>query len=209
MKSFFNFHHHQKSNPNGIYNVELLGEVPDFAFSAGIHPKDISGNNEDALSWLKEISKNKNCFAIGECGLDGLIEVNFDLQKEIFMQQIHLANDLKKPIIIHCVKKHYDLIPIKKMARTPMIVHGFNKKPEVAAALLQEEFLLSFGKAVLQNVSLQEIVKNIDSEIYFLETDDADFDIEILYKKVAEIRGENLKTIVNQINKNLDYLKNG
>ena len=209
MKTCFNFHHHQKTNPNGIYNLELFGDAPDFLFSAGIHPKDIAENNGDAFLWLMEISKCKNCFAIGECGLDGLIEINFELQKEIFTQQINLANDLKKPIIIHCVKKHYDLIPFKKMAKSPMIVHGFNKKQEVAAALLKEEFLLSFGKAVLQNVSLQEIVKNINPEKFFLETDDADFNIELLYKKVSEIRRESLETITKQINKNLELLING
>ena len=209
MKPFFNFHHHQKKLVNGIYNLELFADAVDFPFSAGIHPKDILENNENAFSWLKEISTNKNCFAIGECGLDGLIDVNFEFQKEIFQQQINIANELKKPIIIHCVKKHYDLIPFKKTAKTLMIVHGFNKKKEIANTLLKEEFLLSFGKAVLQNVSLQEIVKNIAPEKYFLETDDADFDIELLYKKVAEIRGGNLETIVNQINKNIEFLKNG
>lgn len=207
--NYFNFHHHHKNLENGIYNVELFAEVPNSIFSAGIHPKDITENNDDAFVWLKEISKNKNCFAIGEAGLDGLIDVNFELQEEVFRHQIELANERKKPMIIHCVKKHYELIPFKKLGDFAMIIHGFNKKKEVADALLKEEFLLSFGKAVLHNVSLQEIVKNIAPEKYFLETDDADFDIEILYKKFAEIRSESLNTIVDQINKNLDSLNNG
>ena len=206
---YFDLHHHHKNIQNGIYNVEIFGEVPDLQFSAGIHPKDILENNDDAFTWLQEISKNKNCFAIGECGLDGLIDVNNELQEEVFRRQIKLANELQKPIIIHCVKKHYELIPFKKLAKFPMIVHGFNKKKEVADALLKEEFLLSFGKAVLHNVSLQEILKNIAPEKYFLETDDADINIEILYKKCADIRGENVETIADQINKNLDLLING
>lgn len=209
MTPLFNFHHHQKTNPNGIYNLILFEKTPDFPFSAGIHPKDICENNESAFSWLIEISRDKNCFAIGECGLDGSININPELQKEVFQQQIRLANELKKPIIIHCVKKHYELIPFQKLAKTPMIVHGFNKKYEVAAALLKEDFLLSFGKGVFHNVSLQEIVKNIDSKKYFLETDEADFDIDRLYKKVAEIKGKSLEAIINEITRNLDHLKNG
>lgn len=205
----FNFHHHQIKNENGIYNLPLFADAVDFLFSAGIHPNDIRENNDEAFSWLQEISKHPNCFAIGECGLDGLIEVNFDQQKEIFQQQIQWANTLNKPIIIHCVKKHYDLIPFKKLAKKPMIVHGFNKNEEVAKALLKEDFLLSFGKAVLHNVSLQKIVENIPAEKYFLETDDADFNIENLYEKVAEIRGESVETIDNEMNRNLNFLMNG
>ena len=135
--------------------------------------------------------------------------MNVDLQKELFAKQIELANKINKPVIIHCVRMHYELLPFKKLAKTQMIVHGFNKNREVAKALLKENFYLSFGKALLQNVSLQELVKNIDATKYFMETDAADFDIKTLYKKVAEIRGESLETIVNQMRKNLDFLKNG
>lgn len=206
---YFDFHHHHKNIKNGIYNLPLFGKTRDFPFSAGIHPKDIAENNEDAFSWLKEISKDPNCWIIGECGLDGLINVNIEQQNEVFHKQIEIGNKINKPIVIHCVKKHYELIPFRKMAKTPMIVHGFNKNRVVAEALLKEDFLLSFGKAVLHNVSLQEIVKNIPSQNFFLESDDADFDIQLLYQKVAKIRGGSVETITNQINKNLDFLNNG
>ncbi|MFC6269120.1 TatD family hydrolase [Frigoriflavimonas asaccharolytica] len=207
--TYFDFHHHHINTKNGIYNIPLFGNAVDFPFSAGLHPKDISSNNDEAFLWLEEITKNINCFAIGECGLDGLVEIDLEIQKKIFQKHIVIANSLKKPIIIHCVRKHYDLIPFRKIAKTPLIMHGFNKNTAVADALLKEDFLLSFGKAVLHNVSLQEIVKNIPKEKYFLETDDADFDIENLYEKIAEIRSESLKTIKNQINKNLEFIING
>lgn len=206
---YFDFHHHKIDHRNGIYNLPLFEDPVDFPFSAGIHPKNICENSIDAFLWLKEISKNANCFAIGECGLDGLIAVDFEVQKEIFQQHIAIANEIKRPLIIHCVKKHYDLIPFKKLAKTPMVVHGFNKNKAVAEALLKEDFHLSFGKAMLQNVSLQDIVKSIPSSKYFLETDDAEFDIENLYQKVAEIRGETLEIINKQISENLQFLKNG
>lgn len=209
MISFFDFHHHNPTFKNGIYNLPLFSKPVDFPFSAGIHPQDIKENNDAAFSWLKNISTQNNCIAIGECGLDGIVPVDLRLQEEVFKKQIEIANHLNKPLIIHCVRKHYELIPFKKVAKTPMIIHGFNKKIDVAEALLKEDFYLSFGKALLQNVSLQELVKSIDSRKYFLETDAADFEIENLYRKVAEIREESLEEIINQINRNLDFLKNG
>ena len=209
MISFFDFHHHHPTFKNGIYNLPLFSEPVDFPFSAGIHPQDIKENYDAAFSWLKDISTHQHCLAIGECGLDGLVDVDLRIQEEVFENQIKLANTVHKPVIIHCVRKHYELISFKKLAKTPMIVHGFNKKLEVAEALIKEDFYLSFGKALLQNVSLQELIKNLDARKYFLETDAADLDIENLYKKVAEIREESLETIINQINRNLDFLKNG
>lgn len=199
---YLDFHHHRKDYKNGIYNLELFSDAVDFPFSAGIHPKDILENNEEAKSWLMKISKNTNCVAIGECGLDGLIDVKIELQNEIFLWHIELANTLQKPIIIHCVKKHYELIPFKKISKIPMVIHGFNKNKILAQELLKNDFYLSFGKAALRNVSLQEILKEIGAENFFLETDDADFDISILYKKVAEIRGVNTEGINNQMIKN-------
>ena len=113
---FFDFHHHKKSVEYGIYNLNLFEKVPDFPFSVGIHPKDISEDWEKSFDWVQEISKNPNCFAIGECGLDGLINIDETLQKKVFEQQILWAKEIRKPLIIHSVRKFYELIPFKSTA---------------------------------------------------------------------------------------------
>src|SRR5690606_12217395 len=110
---FFDFHHHYKNSVSGIYNAEP-GERPSAGlFSAGIHPNYISDHNEETIKWLYETAQNENCVAIGECGLDGLLSIDFQLQKEIFHRQILIANEVNKPVIIHCVRKFYELIPFK------------------------------------------------------------------------------------------------
>lgn len=206
---FFDFHHHKKSVKFGIYNLNLLEEIPDFPFSVGIHPKDIAENWEKSFDWIKEISKHPNCFAIGECGLDGLIDIEAGLQEKVFEEHIVWANNIKKPVIIHCVRKFNELIPFKKMAKIPMIIHGFNKKKSVAENLLKNHFYFSFGKAVMQNVSLQEFLKNCPLDRFFLESDDVDFDLSELYEKVAEMKNKSIQDIQNQIIKNLEQIKNG
>ena len=206
---YLDFHHHRKDYKNGIYNLELFADAVDFPFSAGIHPKDILENNEEAKSWLMKISKNTNCVAIGECGLDGLIDVKIELQNEIFLWQIELANTLQKPIIIHCVKKHYEIIPFKKISKIPMVIHGFNKKQSVADDLLKNNFYLSFGKAVLYHLSLQDTLKIVPLDKLFLETDNDDFDIKDLYQKVSEIKKISIEQVQKQILENLETIKNG
>jgi len=205
---FFDFHHHKRYIRNGIYNLSN-GIPPDFPYSIGIHPNDIDVNTiEKQFSWMKN-TMSENCFAIGECGLDSLVSVDQKIQEEVFLRQIKIANEVKKPLIIHCVRKFYEVISFKKKAEQPMIIHGFNKKRQIADDLLSNNFYLSFGKAVLYNLSLQDIIKDTSLDRIFLETDNEDFNIEELYIKVSEIKAISLEQLNEQILENLHSIKNG
>ena len=203
---FFNFHHHNPQIPYGIYNSTPEEKIPGHYFSVGIHPQNIHEQWENDLENLKIISQNPKCLAIGECGLDALVNIDENLQKKVFEAQIIWANQIQKPIIIHCVKRFQELIPFQKIAKVPMIIHGFNKKKAIADEMLKHGFYLSFGKSVLHNLSLQTTLKEIPLEKIFLETDDADFDIAELYQKVAEIKEISVEKLQEQISKNLEIL---
>lgn len=203
----FDFHHH-KNHSSGIYNLGLFENIPQNKFSVGIHPKDVSEHFDERFLWLKRLSEDENCIAIGECGLDGLIEVDEELQEECFEKQILWANEIKKPVIIHCVRRFSQLLRFKKFAEVPMIVHGFNKKRNIADDLQNAGFYLSFGKAVLQNVYLQQILADFPISRMFLETDDADFEIEELYQKTSELKSISIENLENQIQENLRKITN-
>ena len=204
---FFDFHHHHPEIKFGIYNLKFGETSPETLFSAGIHPDSISEKLEEHFLWLNEISKNRNCVAIGECGLDGLIDVEEKLQEEVFEMQIILANEIQKPLIIHCVKRFSQLIHFKKISKVPMIIHGFNKRKTIGDDLLKHDFYLSFGKSVLHNVNLQDFVKDFPIEKMFLETDSANFEIEELYRKVAELKNIDLEEFTKNIYENLKIIK--
>lgn len=204
--NFFNFHHHNPQIAYGIYNSTPEEKIPEHYFSVGIHPQNIHEQWENDLENLKMISQNPKCLAIGECGLDALVNIDENLQKKVFEAQILWANQIQKPVIIHCVKRFQELIPFQKIAKIPLIIHGFNKKKAIADEMLKHGFYLSFGKSVLHNLSLQTTLKEIPSEKIFLETDDADFDIAELYQKVAEIKEISVEKLQEQISKNLEIL---
>ncbi|GGP03942.1 TatD family hydrolase [Cloacibacterium rupense] len=202
----FDFHHHKIENPCGIYNLSLGENSPTSFFSVGIHPKNIGEDWESYFEELKKFSILKNCVAIGECGLDALIDIDENLQKTVFKQQILWANEIQKPVIIHCVKRFHELVPFQKIAKVPLIIHGFNKKKSIAEEMLKHGFYLSFGKSVLYNLSLQAIIKEIPIDKIFLETDDADFDIVELYQKVSEIKEISLEELQKKISENLQSI---
>jgi TatD DNase family protein len=206
---FFDFHHHKKNVSYGIYNLDIKKIPPDEPYSIGIHPKDIDIEYiTDQYTWL-ESNISADCFAIGECGLDSIVPVPQKIQEKVFLKQIMISNEVKKPIIIHCVRKFYEVISYRKKAEQAMIIHGFNKKQRIAEDLLKNNFYLSFGKAVLYNLSLQHILKLTPLDKIFLETDNENFSIEDLYQKVSEIKEISLETLNKQILENLDTITNG
>lgn len=203
---FLDFHHHTKGK-SGIYNLNYKEEASDFPFSVGIHPKDIKASWQEDLEIIQEISLSKNCIAIGECGLDGLVPVDERLQNIVFQQHINWAEEIKKPVIVHCVRRFSQLLHYKH-SKTPIIIHGFNKKENIGKELLQAGFSLSFGKAALENLSLQRLIADIPIRKMFLESDDSDFDIGVLYQKVADIKSISLENLKSQMWENLDSVTN-
>lgn len=201
---FFDFHHHNACRQNGIYNIPLGSDPVEGFFSAGIHPS-VSGNNTNQnFIWLEEIAKHKNCIAIGECGLDGLVNADVKTQELIFDRQIELANELQKPLIIHCVRRFSQMLQFKKNANVPMIIHGFNKRKSIGKELQKHNFYLSFGKAILHHVNLQEFATGFPIEKLFLETDDSDCEIELIYRKMADLKRISVEKLIDQIEKNLE-----
>ncbi len=201
--TYFDFHHHHLEKETGIYNLGFRESIPKGFFSAGIHPHFSAENNDQKFDWLQKVSHHENCLAIGECGLDGLINIDDEIQQEVFQRQIEFANGINKPLIIHCVRRFSQLISFKKEAKVPMIIHGFNKRKTIGDELQKHDFYLSFGKSVLQNVNLQEFVKQFPTEKLFLETDAEDFAIELLYQKVADLKSMKVENLVQQIEENL------
>lgn len=200
---YIDFHHHHYAYPiKGIFNVLEGDNLPDTPYSIGIHPMEIKEDWEERLMAINKIAQQSNCLAIGECGLDGIIDVDEKLQKEVFLQQIKLAQELEKPLIIHCVRRYYECLSLLKGIEVPVIFHGFNKNQSLANEIIRHGFYLSFGASLIKNLSLQEILTRIPKESFFLETDDSEISIKEIYNKATEVLGKPLEDLCRNINTN-------
>ncbi|MCD8445183.1 TatD family hydrolase, partial [Tenacibaculum finnmarkense] len=145
---FINIHTHTNSDENfSILNCYPNSTDFNTPFSIGIHPWFINKNTiEDELIFIKKKLLHKNCYAIGECGLDRLSEVNYTLQIAVFKEQINLSEEFKKPLIIHCVRSFQEIIQIKKelKPRQKWLIHGFHKNNQIATDLIKNGCFLSF-----------------------------------------------------------------
>ncbi|WP_113638278.1 TatD family hydrolase [Nubsella zeaxanthinifaciens] len=198
MSLFLNLHTHQTKQAPGVVAIQSisLSESTFLAMpktkpiSIGIHPwYGKLAELSTYMKYLTVLAKQDNVKLIGECGLDKLQGEPMASQIQLLEAQMNLAEQLKKPLILHCVKAFDELIALKKKMNpsVPLIIHGFAKKKELAVQLINQGFYLSFGAAVLTSEAVAATLQQLDAP-FFLETDDAQVDIEAIYTKVAELK---------------------
>lgn len=201
----YNIHTHTFSNNREIgelvnqYPNEINTELPNF--TVGIHPWYLNENTFlDDLTVIENAIQLPNFKAVGECGLDKRIETSIEIQKKILIPQLLLAEKYKKPVILHCVAAYQEIIEIKKELKltVPMVIHGFSKNSQVAESLVKNGFYLSFGKYLLQNPELENVLKTIPLNQLFLETDMINQTIFEVYSKAERVLNINLEPIIEE-----------
>lgn len=164
---------HSTSDTLVIRNQYPLTADTSEPFSVGIHPWFL---NDFEAQWnaLIPLAQHFNCWAIGECGFDKNVTSPLSLQQEIFLRHIELAESLKLPLIIHCVKAYAEVIQLRKRTHSQQlwILHGFRKNLKVAQELIAHGIAISFGTPLLYSHQLQEVFKKIPPEYRFFESDD-------------------------------------
>ncbi|WP_277631928.1 TatD family hydrolase [Avrilella dinanensis] len=204
---WINIHTHRPEKERNIF--EIVNKFPEDNiseeeyFSVGIHPWYINENWQKQLDLVREKIALKNCLAVGECGLDKLSKIPIEIQKEVFIHQLDIAQTLNKPLIIHCVRAYQELMEIcsAKKINIPVVIHGFAKNTPLANQLLQKGFYLSFGKMLLHSPNLQETFVNCPENRLFFETDNAEIDIQSIYRMAKKLKGKCLK---NQLKENVN-----
>ncbi len=188
-------HAKQKKNVISIQSLSLTNDIflampKSKPIAVGLHPWFAELTQlATYLKYLNVIARQENVKLIGECGLDKIRGEQLENQLLILKEQIQLAEELNKPLILHCVKSFAELIAIKEKmhVKVPMIIHGFNKNAELGIQLLEKGFLLSFGAELLKPESgAAKLVQKIDT--FFLETDDSETPIEEIYAHAANLK---------------------
>lgn len=205
-------HHRQDDGCFRIISLDTRAFKPDTGcdhpYSLGLHPWFIEDQDcEQALSKIAAVLDDENMLAVGECGLDKLTAAPMDLQESLFRAQLRLAEEARKPVVIHCVRAFNELIRIKKTGKmaAPWIIHGFNTKVQIAEQLLHCGCYLSFGKALLHAGSnASQALSMTPMDRFFLETDEAEGALGEIYAAAAKIKRLDLNALEAQINTNFN-----
>lgn len=210
--------------------VEYAQKYPNQIWAAiGVHPVHLRRGNftyrdddeilEEEITTIgeevdfekyKKLGKNKEVVAIGEVGLDyhhfeegDNIEELKAKQKEILTGFINLANELEKPLIIHCWDAYEDLYeilknnPVKKQA----IIHSFVGGYKTANKFIELGYLIGLNGVITYSESFHKLLKEISIENIVIETDcpylspvpkkgerNEPIYVEYVVKKIAEIK---------------------
>ena len=172
--------------------------------SFGIYPCQIEAEGEEHWKALQQYVELPSCVAIGEAGLDRLATCSMERQIGLFERQARLAEELSKPLIIHCVRAWEELIACRKAIRPkqPWLIHGFRGKAPLANQLLRQGFYLSFGYYFQP-----EAARAAWPERLFLETDEASVPIQAVYVRVVEALAIDLQALCDQIQRNSVILR--
>ena len=163
------------------YRSMELAEQYDFIYAtAGIHPHDVKSITEDTYVHLRQLLLHPKVIALGEIGLDFFKNYSpHDVQRTHFRNQIQLAHDMGKPIIVHSRDANEDIIAIlsefypKDSTARPGIFHCFSGDQELADKALEMGFYISFSGSVTfkKAGALREVAKTIPADRLLTETD--------------------------------------
>jgi TatD DNase family protein len=174
---------------------ELAEKYENIFASIGLHPIHIKtdllklktdeeeggfqplGEKFDAERY-KELAKSKKVVAIGEIGLDYYykpksktkLEEFKKLQKEIFIKQLELAEELNLPVIIHCRMAFEDLYEILSARKNRGVIHCFTGNLEQAKKFIDLGFYLGIN-GIIFKLDLDEVIKNTPLNKILTETD--------------------------------------
>lgn len=206
---YYNVHTHPHAHDTDVLFIENLyknfeQDIEGRKVSMGLHPWYLEAKNlDEQLENLKNNLSKSEVLAVGECGLDKLSSTDWALQLKAFQLQIELAEEIKKPIIIHCVKAFNDVLVMLKHITVPVIFHGVNNKLSIIQPVIDAGYYLAFGKSLLGfNEAILNTFRETPLNQVFLETDDAEVDIKEIYKSAARIKDISEKEILLQVEKN-------
>lgn len=202
------------------YNVESsriavkLSKKYDFIYAtAGISPNDIDNVEIDTIEQIRQIAQNDKVVAIGEIGLDYYWnKENKEKQKELFVKQIELADELDLPIVIHCRDAIMDTLEILKHQINPKrrgIFHCCMLNKELIKEAVKLGFYISFsGNVTFKSAKPNDAVNEVPMDKILIETDSPYLtpdpfrgvrndskNVKLVAQKIAQIKGMKLEEI--------------
>ncbi|HEV2198480.1 MAG TPA: TatD family hydrolase [Bryobacteraceae bacterium] len=143
----------------------------------GVHPHDAAKATAQTYKRLAELAAHPKVVAIGEIGLDYHYDHSpREVQRDVFAEQMRIASDARKPIVIHTREAWSDTAALIREHWNPAyggIIHCFTEGPEEAREALDLGFHVSFAGIVTfpKATGIQEAARMVPAHRLLVETD--------------------------------------
>jgi TatD DNase family protein len=171
---------HSCVHPGEFAEIQAIADqFPELSFAVGLHPLDAKlWTSETSQQITNFASSDQRVVAIGEIGLDFYKADNQDWQKQVFVSQLEIAHQLKKPVIIHCRDAAETMVEIcrqfwQSAGSVPGVMHCWSGNPEQTAWFLDLGFYISFsGVVTFKNATdIQSSAQVVPGDRLLIETD--------------------------------------
>ena len=139
----------------------------------GIHPHEANGADASRLDELRQLLNHKRAVAVGETGLDFYRDyAPRAAQQDLFRQQLALAEEIDKPVVIHSRAADREVAQELAKFRGRVILHCFSS-PGLLPAALERSYYVSFaGNVTYPKASeLREAATRVPADRVLVETD--------------------------------------
>lgn len=176
--------------------LKLAEKFENVYAAIGIHPNNVLEYNEEVENLLRSAKENKKVVAIGEIGLDYFdldwqleqVKIEFPKieitkeefvkkQKEIFIKQLNLANEIGLPIMIHMRDATSDTLKILEenpsFVKNGGLMHCYSGSYETTMRIFNLGLYVSVGGAITFKNSriMPAVLEEVGIDRVALETD--------------------------------------
>jgi TatD DNase family protein len=152
----------------------LLAEAHDGVHAIlGIHPHEAGDATENDIDALRDLLGHPKAVAVGETGLDWFRDyAPHDAQQRLFAQQLGLAAELGKPVVIHARAADDDTLAALADHAGTVVLHCFSS-PHLLPTALERGWYVSFaGNASFPKaVDLRLAATKVPADRILAETD--------------------------------------
>ncbi len=202
--------------------IELNKQYSNLLPVIGVHPSHVKELSiEIAKQELIELIKSNKIYAIGEIGIDLFhVQDTLELQNDFFRMQLELASLFKLPVVLHIRDAYEEALKIlEEFKDLTILVHSWNSDSINLEKYISLPHNVYFGiNGIVTFKNAKELLGSIDKiplDKIVLETDmpylapipyrgkrnQSSYIIEVA-KKVSELLGNDLETLIKQVNKN-------
>lgn len=133
---------------SSVQSVELAHTYAHVYAVVGCHPHDTERMQDSDLDAFRTLSRDPKVVGIGEIGLDYHYDNSpREIQKQRFVQQLQLAEELNLPVVIHEREAHGDAMDILRpfLGRVRGEFHCYSGSVEMARELIKAGWYLGFN----------------------------------------------------------------
>ncbi|MEP7326956.1 MAG: TatD family hydrolase [Gemmatimonadota bacterium] len=171
----------------GLSRVVVIGESPEAAqralamaadprisVSTGVHPHDASTWRADSATRLLGAWRDPRVVAAGEMGLDYHYDHSpRDVQQRVFAEQLALAVQAGKPVVVHAREADEDVAAIlRNQPGATIVLHSFSSGAVLEQAGLDLGWYFSFsGMITFRNWTRDDVIRAVALDRLLVETD--------------------------------------